>query len=69
MGLHRLSREATEWVEKAIASDVARGQLVKGASDWGFPAFPTKDPYDHKAVKRKRRMVVDLQSPQSGDSP
>ena len=25
MGLHRLSREATEWVEKAIAADVARG--------------------------------------------
>ena len=32
---------------------------MKGQSEWGFPAFPTKDSPDHKAVKRKRRMVVD----------
>ena len=38
---------------------IATGQLEKGPSEWGFPAFPTKDPYEHKAVKRKRRMVVD----------
>ena len=62
MGLHRLSRQDTEWVEKAIQEDVARGQLRRGTSDWGFPAFPTKDPYEHKAVKRKRRMVVDYRA-------
>ena len=39
VGLHRLSRPDMEWVEKAISEDVARGQLVKGSSDWGFPAF------------------------------
>ena len=59
MGIHRLSKPDTEWVEQAIREDVARGQLVKGASEWGFPAFPTKESPDHKAVKRKRRMVVD----------
>ena len=59
MGIHRLSQPDTEWVEQAIREDVARGQLVKGASEWGFPAFPTKDTPDHKAVKRKRRMVGD----------
>ena len=62
MGLHRLSRSDTEWVEKAIQEDVARGQLVKGVSDWGFPAFPTKESAPHKAIKRKRRMVVDYRA-------
>ena len=57
--LHRLSRNDTEWIEKAVAEDVARGQLVKGSSLWGFPAFPTKESPDHKAIKRGRRMVVD----------
>ena len=57
--LHRLSREATEWVEKAIQEDVARGQLKKGSSAWGSPAFPTQEAPAHKAVKRARRMVVD----------
>jgi hypothetical protein len=41
--LFRLNRPDTEWVEKAIAEDVQRGQLEKGSSDWGFPAFPTKE--------------------------
>ena len=41
--LFRLNRPDTEWIEKAIAEDVKRGQLEKGTSDWGFPAFPTKD--------------------------
>ena len=57
--LHRLSREATEWIEKAIQEDVARGQLVKGTSAWGSPAFPTQEAPAHKAIKRARRMVVD----------
>ena len=57
--LHRLSRSDTEWVEKAIQEDVARGQLVKGESTWGSPAFPTKETADHKPIKRGRRLVVD----------
>ena len=57
--MHRLSMPDTEWIEQAIKEDVARGQLVRGASEWGFPAFPTKEGAAHKAVKRKRRMVVD----------
>ena len=28
-------------------------------SEWGFPAFPTKEGQDYKPVKRSRRMVVD----------
>ena len=59
MGLHRLNRPDTEWIEKAIAEDVARGQLTKGSSLWGFPAFPTKDQPSHKAITRAKRMVVD----------
>ena len=57
--LHRLSREATEWCEQAIQEDVARGQLTKGNSSWGFPAFPTQEAPAHKAIKRARRLVVD----------
>ena len=41
--LFRLNRADTEWIEKAVAEDVKRGQLEKGNSDWGFPAFPTKE--------------------------
>ena len=62
VGMHRLSKPDTEWVEQAIREDVERGQLVKGTSDWGFPAFPTKESPDHKAIKRKRRMVVDYRA-------
>jgi len=57
--LFRLNRPDTEWVEKAIAEDVQRGQLEKGSSDWGFPAFPTKEAKAYKAIKRGRRLVVD----------
>ena len=44
---------------KAIAEDVQRGQLEKGTSDWGFPAFPTRESPSYKAIHRGRRMVVD----------
>ena len=57
--LFRLNRPDTEWIEKAIQEDVKRGQLEKGTSDWGFPAFPTKENPAYKAIKRGRRMVVD----------
>ncbi len=57
--LFRLNRPDTEWIEKAVAEDVKRGQLEKGTSDWGFPAFPTKEAKAYKAIKRGRRMVVD----------
>ncbi|MDP7560802.1 MAG: hypothetical protein QF745_09705, partial [Planctomycetota bacterium] len=57
--LFRLNRPDTEWIEKAVAEDVKRGQLEKGNSDWGFPAFPTKEAKAYKAIKRGRRMVVD----------
>lgn len=33
--------------------------MEKGSSDWGFPAFPTKENAAYKAIKRSRRMVVD----------
>jgi len=56
---HRLNRPDAEFVEKSIAEDVARGQLVKGDSLWGAPAFPTKEVPGHKAIKRSRRVVVD----------
>ncbi len=56
--LFRLNRPDTEWIEKAIAEDVARGQLEKGTSEWGFPAFPTKENPAYKAIRRSRRMVV-----------
>ena len=61
-GLHRLSRQDTEWVEKAVQEDVQRGQLVKGSSEWGAPGFPTKQSAPHKAIIRKRRMVVDYRA-------
>ena len=57
--LFRLNRPDTEWIEKAIQEDVKRGQLEKGTSDWGFPAFPTKEGKAYKAIQRSRRMVVD----------
>ena len=62
MALHRMSRADTEWIEKAIAEDVKRGQLRKGSSPWGFPAFPAKPSESHKAIHRKRRMVVDYRA-------
>jgi hypothetical protein len=57
--LFRLNRPDTEWIEKAVDEDVKRGQLEKGSSDWGFPAFPTKVSPAYKAIQRGRRMVVD----------
>ena len=62
VGLHRLNRPDTEWVEKAIQEDVARGQLIPGSSLWGSPAFPTKEGPDYKAVRRSRRLVVDYRA-------
>ena len=60
--LFRLNRMDTEWIEKAIDEDVKRGQLEKGNSDWGFPAFPTKANPTYKAIQRSRRMVVDYRA-------
>ena len=60
--LHRLNRPDQEWIENAIAENVKRGQLTKGTSLWGFPACPTKEAPDHKAIKRGRRMVVDYRA-------
>ena len=57
--MHRLSGTDTAWIEQAVQEDVTRGQLMKGNSSWGFPAFPTKESAAHKAIQRKRRMVVD----------
>ena len=59
VGLHRLNRPDTEWIDKAVHEDVARGQLVPGSSLWGFATFPTRESPEHKAIKRGRRMVVD----------
>ena len=59
VGLHRLSRPDSELVERAIQEDVDRGQLRRGYSPWGFPAFLTKEVALYKAIRRKRRMVVD----------
>ena len=60
--LHRLSREATEWYDKAIQEDVDRGQLVMGSSSWGSPAFPMQEAPARKAIKRARRLVVDYRA-------
>ena len=57
--LFRLSRPDTEFVEKAVAEDEKRGQLIRGNSDWGFPAFPTKENRAYLAIQRGRRLVVD----------
>ena len=54
-----MNRADTEWIEKAIAEDLKRGQLEKGTSDWGFTAFLTKENAAYKAIKRGRWMVVD----------
>ena len=55
--LFRFNRASTEWIEKAIAEDVKRGQLEEGCSDWSFLAFPTKENPGYKANKHSRRMV------------
>ena len=60
--LHRLSTTDTAWIDQAVQEDVARGQFVRGSSTWSSPAFPTKEAAAHKAIKRKRRMVVDYRA-------
>ena len=57
--LFRQFRAGTEWLEKAVQEDVARGQFTRNSSAWACPAFPTKGAEPHKAIKRTRRMVVD----------
>ena len=39
--------------------DVKRGQLEKGSSECGLPAFPAKENASYKAIQSGRRMVVD----------
>ena len=46
-------------MERAIQEDVDRGQLKRGYSPWGFPAFITREAAAYKAIRRKRRLVVD----------
>lgn len=41
-GLHRTSATDTAWIDQAVQEDVARGQLIRGNSHWGSPAFPPK---------------------------
>ena len=41
-----------EFVESSLRADEKRGQLNKGRSEWGFPAFATKP------GPRKRRVVI-----------
>ena len=48
-----LSPADNAWVEEAISKEVARGQLVRGNSEWASPAFPTKD--EGPEHKRKRK--------------
>jgi hypothetical protein len=62
VGLHRLNGPDTEWIENAVQEDVARGQLTKGFSLWGSPAFPTKATAAHKPIQRGRRIVVDYRA-------
>jgi hypothetical protein len=50
---HRLKGQDLEFVEESLAADVKRGQLTRGRSEWGSPAFPTK------SGPRKRRVVID----------
>ena len=50
--------EAASWVNEKLEEEVRRGQLVRGASPWGSPPFPTREAPSHKK-HRKRRLVVD----------
>ncbi len=45
-----------------MGEDVARGQLTKGSSLWGFPASPTNEQPSYKAIKRGRIIVVDYRA-------
>jgi len=55
---HRLAPAEAELLEKLIAEDMRRGQLIRIRSPWGAPAFLTKPAKSGRAEK-KRRMVVD----------
>ena len=55
---HRLSPEQAQWIDDKVNEEVARGQLVRGSSPWGSPAFPTREAGAHQRA-RKRRIVVD----------
>ena len=55
---HRLSPEQAQWIDDKVDEEVARGQLVRGSSPWGSPAFPTREAGAHQKT-RKRRIVVD----------
>ena len=59
---HRLSPEDQSFTEEQIAAEVQRGQLVRGTSPWGSPAFPTKDVEPAHKQLRKRRLVVDYRA-------
>jgi hypothetical protein len=50
---HRLKGGDLAFVEESLQADLKRGQLKRGRSQWGSPAFPTK------AGPRKRRVVID----------
>ena len=55
---HRLSPEQAQWIDDKVNEEVARGQLVRGSSPWGSPAFPTREAGAHQK-SRKRRIIVD----------
>ena len=50
---HRVKGDDLKFVEESLQTDLRRGQLTRGRSEWGAPAFPTKP------GKRKRRVVID----------
>ncbi len=50
---HRLKGDDLQFVEDSLQPDLRRGQLSRGRSEWGTPAFPTKP------GKRKRWVVID----------
>jgi len=56
---HNLRSEEADWVDSKLEDEVARGQLIRGNSAWGSPAFSTKDNEGTHKRKRKRRIVVD----------
>ena len=57
---HRLNRSDAAFVEQTITDEIKRGQLKRGYSPWGSPAFSTRPHSRHK-----RRVVVDYRLPNS----